>query len=80
MLLTQLRAGDHAAVLAGVDGFRRHAPEGFFGHYLMMVGALGGAACRAPGEMYSALRVGGRHRAGAHLVRPARRRLDRLSR
>ncbi|MCY4630994.1 MAG: catechol 1,2-dioxygenase [bacterium] len=53
-LIEQLRAGDHAGVLAGVDGFRRHAPEGFFGHYLMMVGALGGAACRAPGEMFSA--------------------------
>ncbi|MCE2531350.1 MAG: catechol 1,2-dioxygenase [Acidimicrobiia bacterium] len=53
-LIEQLRAGDHADVLAGVDGFRRHAPEGFFGHYLMMVGALGGAACRAPGEMFSA--------------------------
>ena len=53
-LIDQLRAGDHAAVLAGVDDFRRHAPEGFFGHYLMMAGALGGAACRAPGEMFSA--------------------------
>ena len=53
-LIEQLRSGDHAAVLAGVDGFRRHAPEGFLGHYLMMVGALGGAACRAPGEMFSA--------------------------
>ena len=53
-LIEQLRAGDHAAVLSGVDGFRAHAPEGFFGHYLMMVGALGGAACRAPGELFSA--------------------------
>ncbi len=53
-LIEQLRAGNHAAVLAGVDGFRRHAPEGFFGHYLMMVGALGGAACRAPGGLFSA--------------------------
>ena len=53
-LIEQLRAGDHAAVLAGVDGFRAHAPEGFFGHYLMMVGALGGASCRAPGEPFSA--------------------------
>ena len=53
-LIEQLRSGDHAAVLAGLDGFRRHAPEGFFGHYLMMVGALGGAACRVPGELFSA--------------------------
>ena len=53
-LIEQLRAGDHAAVLAGVDGFRAHAPEGFFGHYLMMAGALGGGTCRAPGELFSA--------------------------
>ena len=53
-LIGQLRAGDHAGVLGGMEGFRRHAPEGFFGHYLMMVGALGGAACRAPGELFSA--------------------------
>jgi len=53
-LIEQMRAGDHAGVLAGLDDFRRHAPEGFFGHYLMMAGALGGAACRAPGEMFSA--------------------------
>ena len=53
-LIAQLQAGDHAAVLAGLDGFRKHAPEGFFGHYLMMLGALGGAACPARGEMYSA--------------------------
>ena len=53
-LIAQLRAGDHAAVLGGLDGFRAHAPEGFFGHYLMMLGALGGPACGAPGELFSA--------------------------
>ncbi|MDE0653694.1 MAG: catechol 1,2-dioxygenase [bacterium] len=53
-LIGQLLAGDHAGVLAGMEGFRRHAPEGFFGHYLMMLGALGGEACGAPGEMFSA--------------------------
>ncbi len=53
-LIAQLSGGHHAAVLEGMDDFRRHAPEGFFGHYLMLLGALGGAACRAPGEMFSA--------------------------
>lgn len=53
-LIAQLCAGDHAGVLAGMDNLRRHAPEGFFGHYLMMMGALGGATCRAPGEKFSA--------------------------
>ena len=53
-LISRLVAGDHAGVLDDLEGFRRHAPEGFFGHYLMMLGALGGPACRAPGEMFSA--------------------------
>ncbi len=52
-LIAQFAAGDHAAVLDGMEGFRRHAPEGFFGHYLMMAGALGGSACQAPGRLYS---------------------------
>ena len=33
--------------------YRKHNPEGFFGHYLMMVGALGGAACTAKGRKMS---------------------------
>ena len=28
-------------------------PEGRFGHYLMMVGAIGGPACRAVGTPFS---------------------------
>mgnify|MGYP001571406945 FL=1 len=47
-------AGDHASVIDGYPEFRRHAPEGLFSHYLMMVGALGGRECRAPGVPYSA--------------------------
>jgi 3,4-dihydroxyphenylacetate 2,3-dioxygenase len=46
--------GDHAAVIDGWADYRRHSPEGFFGHYLMMVGALGGAACTVVGRPYSA--------------------------
>jgi aromatic ring-opening dioxygenase catalytic subunit (LigB family) len=52
-LIERLRAGDHAAVIEGYDAFRRHSPEGRFAHYLMMVGALGGPACRAPGLLFS---------------------------
>ena len=48
-----LQAGDHRAVLAEYPEFRRHSPEGMFAHYLMMVGALGGAACDVPGVAYS---------------------------
>jgi 3,4-dihydroxyphenylacetate 2,3-dioxygenase len=52
-LIRSFEAGDHATVLASYDEFRRHKPEGRFAHYLMMVGALGGAACRARGVRYS---------------------------
>lgn len=45
--------GDHAAVIDSMDDFREHKPEGLFGHYLMMVGALGGRACIAPGRKFS---------------------------
>ena len=45
--------GDHRRVIDYQPEYRRHAPEGFFGHYLMMVGAIGGSACSAPGLRYS---------------------------
>lgn len=44
--------GDHAGVLGFLPEFSTHAPEGFFGHYLTMVGALGGAACTIAGEQF----------------------------
>ena len=46
--------GDHAAVCAFYPEYRRHAPEGRFAHYLMLLGAIGGPACKARGERYSA--------------------------
>ena len=45
--------GDHAAVVAFYDTYRQFKPEGRFAHYLMMLGALGGAACTAPGVQRS---------------------------
>jgi 3,4-dihydroxyphenylacetate 2,3-dioxygenase len=46
-------AGDHAAVLAHADEFRRTcSPEGRFAHYLILAGAHGGAAWRARGELF----------------------------
>jgi 3,4-dihydroxyphenylacetate 2,3-dioxygenase len=41
--------GDHASVVAFMDTYRQYKPEGRFGHYLTMLGALGGAACTAAG-------------------------------
>jgi 3,4-dihydroxyphenylacetate 2,3-dioxygenase len=45
--------GDHARVLATMPEFLGYRPEGRFGHYLMMIGALGEAACTAPGRRFS---------------------------
>jgi 3,4-dihydroxyphenylacetate 2,3-dioxygenase len=45
--------GDHARVIDTMDAFLRFAPEGRFGHYLMMIGALGARRCRAPGRLFS---------------------------
>ena len=47
------RQGNHAAVIDGMGEYRQYAPEGKFGHYLMMVGALGGRDCTARGRLFS---------------------------
>jgi 3,4-dihydroxyphenylacetate 2,3-dioxygenase len=51
--LAWLEAGDHARVIDTMPEFLRYKPEAMFGHYLMMVGALGGRECIAPGVRYS---------------------------
>lgn len=45
--------GDHAQVIDGMPQYSRFKPEGRFGHYLMMVGALGGRRCIAAGRPFS---------------------------
>ncbi len=45
--------GDHATVIDGARDFMQYAPEGHFGHYLGLVGAIGGRDCTAPGVRYS---------------------------
>lgn len=45
--------GDHAAVIDRYPELRAAAYEGLGGHYLQMVGALGGRDCRAVGERLS---------------------------
>lgn len=47
------RQGDHARVIDAMDDYRQHKPEGMFGHYLMMVAALGGRDCKAVGRQFS---------------------------
>ena len=45
--------GDHRQVIEYLPEYRNYAPEGFFGHYMMMVGAIGGEDCIATGRRYS---------------------------
>jgi 3,4-dihydroxyphenylacetate 2,3-dioxygenase len=52
-VLSLMEKGDHRSVIDYLPDYRRHGPEGHFGHYLMMLGAVGGAACAAPGELFS---------------------------
>jgi 3,4-dihydroxyphenylacetate 2,3-dioxygenase len=52
-VLELLRAGHHQAVIDWMPEYRTYGPEGHFGHYLILVGALGGAACTARGEQFS---------------------------
>jgi 3,4-dihydroxyphenylacetate 2,3-dioxygenase len=47
-----LRAGDHARVLTTMPDFYRFKPEARFGHYLMMIGALGEGSCDARARLY----------------------------
>ena len=42
-----------AEVIDFYPEYRTYAPEGFFGPYLIMAGALGGRFCKAAGKKYS---------------------------
>jgi 3,4-dihydroxyphenylacetate 2,3-dioxygenase len=54
-ILALWERGDHAAVVDLYPEYlREHHPEGRFAHYLMALGALGGAACRIRGVPLSA--------------------------
>lgn len=52
-ILERWSLGDHASVLKGMSEYAKYKPEGRFGHYLTMVGALGGTGCIAPGVQLS---------------------------
>lgn len=45
--------GDHARVIDNYPEFFTVRPEGHFAHYQMMIAALGGRACVAPGRLFS---------------------------
>lgn len=48
-----MEAGEHHRIVDTMDEYYPHAPEGDFGHYLMMLGAIGGRDCTARGEKFS---------------------------
>ena len=45
--------GNHASVIDTMDEYYQYKPEGRFGHYLMMVAAIGGRNCKAIGRLFS---------------------------
>ncbi len=51
-VLMMLEAGDHSGVIEWMPEYKRFGPEGKFGHYLIMAGAIGGSKCRAPGVRF----------------------------
>lgn len=51
--LEWMKAGDHARIVDSMEDYFPHSPEGDFGHYLMMLGSVGGRDCVAKGEMFS---------------------------
>jgi 3,4-dihydroxyphenylacetate 2,3-dioxygenase len=52
-VLDLMAKGDHKGVIDFLPDYRKHGPEGKFGHYLIMIGAIGGASCVAEGERFS---------------------------
>lgn len=50
--LAWMSEGRHDRIIDTMDEFMRFTPEGRFGHYLMMVAAIGGRDCRATGRMF----------------------------
>ncbi len=52
-ILAAWTCGDHASVIDGMDDYAQFKPEARFGHYLMMVAAIGGRECRAVGRPFS---------------------------
>jgi aromatic ring-opening dioxygenase catalytic subunit (LigB family) len=52
-IIELLKRGEHASVIKLVPDFRATcSPEGFFAHYSMLAGALGGEACSARAAQY----------------------------
>ena len=51
--LRWMEAGELHRIIDTMDEYEEHGPEAGFGHFLMMLGAIGGRDCVARGEMFS---------------------------
>ncbi len=51
-VIQMMKDGNHGAIIDFYPEFRQHGPEGKFGHYLTMVGALGGRDCKLQGTQF----------------------------
>lgn len=51
--LEWMKAGDHRQIVDRMGEYFPHNPEGDFGHYLMMLGSIGGPDCTAEGVLLS---------------------------
>jgi aromatic ring-opening dioxygenase catalytic subunit (LigB family) len=51
--ITWLEAGNHHRVVQAMPDYMRFEPESLFGHYLILLGALGGESCEIPGRRFS---------------------------
>jgi aromatic ring-opening dioxygenase catalytic subunit (LigB family) len=52
-VIEAMERGDHAFILDNMEEFYKVRPEGHFGHYQMMINAIGGRNCVAPGRRFS---------------------------
>ncbi len=51
--LRWMETGELHRIIDSMDEYEEHSPEAGFGHFLMMLGAIGGRDCTAPGELFS---------------------------
>ena len=51
--LRWMEEGELHRIVDTMDEYEEHGPEAGFGHFLMMLGAIGGRDCLAKGEMFS---------------------------
>jgi 3,4-dihydroxyphenylacetate 2,3-dioxygenase len=48
-----MKEGRHREIVTSMEEYEQFEPEGRFGHYLMMLGAIGGVRCHARGRLFS---------------------------